>query len=166
MFCPRIGLPLSYPEQAGPGSCGCDGRGSDTEDTEDNASESADQPPASTQPLHAAASFCHALLFMFCFSDKKFYSLDFSHVDQEDSDAELGIGKLEFILLHLLIFYECFFLMIFIFLIYHVLPAALPLPITDYSSIIEELRSHRQEIRKLHKECSGPGCGVAVDRTR
>ena len=100
LCCPRIGLPLSYPEQAGPGSCGCDGRGSDTEDTEDNASESA----ASTQPLHAASPFCHVLLFMFCFSDKKFYSLDFSQVDQEVSDAELGIGKLEFILLHLLIF--------------------------------------------------------------
>ena len=160
--CPRIGLPLSYPEQAGPGSCGCDGRGSDTEDTEDNASESA----ASTQPLHAASPFCHVLLFMFCFSDKKFYSLDFSQVDQEVSDAELGIGKLEFILLHLLIFLNDVSSMIFIFLIYHVLPAALPLPITDYSSIIEELRSHRQEIRKLHKECSGPGCGVAVDWTR
>ena len=98
--CPRIGLPLSYPEQAALGSCGCDGRGSETEDTEDNASESA----ASTQPLHAASPFCHVLLFMFCFSDKKFYSLDFSQVDQEVSDAELGIGKLEFILLHLLIF--------------------------------------------------------------
>ena len=166
MCCPRIGLPLSYPEQAGPGSCGCDGRGSDTEDTEDNTSESADQPPASTQPLHAASPFCHVLLFMFCFSDKKFYSLDFSQVDQEVSNAELGIGKLEFILLHLLIFLNDVSSMIFIFLIYHVLPAALPLPITDYSSIIEELRSHRQEIRKLHKECSGPGCGVAVDWTR
>ena len=31
----------------------------------------------------------------------------------------------------------------------------LPLPITDYSSIIEELKSHRKEIKKLHQECSG-----------
>ena len=63
---------------------------------------------------------------MFCFSDKKFYSLDFSHVDQEDSDAELGIGKLEFILLHLLIFYECFFDDFYIFNLPR--PASRPAP--------------------------------------
>jgi len=29
-------------------------------------------------------------------------------------------------------------------------------PLPDYTSIIEELRSHRQEIKKLHQECILP----------
>ena len=30
-------------------------------------------------------------------------------------------------------------------------------PLPDYSSIIEELRNHRQEIKKLHQGCAAPG---------
>ena len=30
-------------------------------------------------------------------------------------------------------------------------------PLPDYSSIIEELRNHRKEIKKLHQGCAAPG---------
>jgi len=45
----------------------------------------------------------------------------------------------------------------YIFLICLLSEEALPQPQTDYSSIIEELKSHRKEIKKLHQECSGLG---------
>ena len=33
-------------------------------------------------------------------------------------------------------------------------------PLPDYSSIIEELRSHRREIKKLHQECTIPDAAL------
>ena len=108
----------------------------------------------------------YSLLFLI-FSDKRFYSLAFQPDNPDSSEhSQIGTGQLETLLSFILFIYFIYLFYLFFktrtpalqksnFLIDLPLIEPLPLPITDYSSIIEELKSHRKEIKKLHQECSG-----------
>ena len=112
----RIGLPNSFPELFGTCSCDSDKNGldSDEEDKSESHVRSVmfarikikslfqwahfNSVVACLDSLFASCLFLLILkLFSFSFlSDKKFYSLDFSQVEQEDTAvSEIGIGKLE-----------------------------------------------------------------------
>ena len=116
----RIGLPNSFPELFGTCSCDSDKNGLDSDEEDKSESHSNvrsvtfarieikslfqwahfNSVVACLDSLFASCLFLLILkLFSFSFlSDKKFYSLDFSQVEQEDTAtavSEIGIGKLE-----------------------------------------------------------------------
>ena len=114
----RIGLPNSFPELFGTCSCDSDKNGLDSDEEDKSESHSNVRSVtfarieikslfqgahfnlvvACLDSLFASCLFLLILkLFSFSFlSDKKFYSLDFSQVEQEDTAvSEIGIGKLE-----------------------------------------------------------------------